>query len=353
MSLAGVRAPAYSRLGFVATFAKTMPIVLIVSLLVGGSVSLAAQSSLPGDFLYPVKVGVNEKARGLAALSTESQIRWEAALAGRRLDEATELAAKGELDAQAAARVEANFEDHVDRISERLLEFGAEKDFQAAAEVASDFETSLEAREKILTGIRSKNTAASDGQGDAELAAGADARSGGGDQVAVLISKIRARSKTITKTRLDIEARLAAGAQADIKMSAEGKLKSAEAKIAEAKRHILKIRQMLGADATVQAEARLTVAQDTVLQGKAKLDAKAYGEAFVLFQQADRIAQEAKLLIEARKRFQIDIRLNGSPETEPTGRPGKEVSSESEDELQPEDDGELELELDHDLELEL
>ena len=42
---------------------KDMTIALIIALVLGGGTSFAAEGSLPGDLLYPVKIGVNEEFR--------------------------------------------------------------------------------------------------------------------------------------------------------------------------------------------------------------------------------------------------------------------------------------------------
>ena len=62
------------------SFMHPMPIALFVLVLVGagGGVSLAAEGSLPGDVLYPVKVSVNEEVRSALTFSLESKTAWEA-----------------------------------------------------------------------------------------------------------------------------------------------------------------------------------------------------------------------------------------------------------------------------------
>jgi len=62
-------------------------------LLTGAGVSYAAEGSLPGDALYPVKVGVNEAVRGVLAVSPRAKAAWTATRVERRLDEIETLAA--------------------------------------------------------------------------------------------------------------------------------------------------------------------------------------------------------------------------------------------------------------------
>ena len=77
-----------------------MPIIIIVALLLGGGgTSFAAQSSLPGDVLYPVKIHVNEAVRSSLTFSTASKASLETELAEARLKETEELAAEGKMNA--------------------------------------------------------------------------------------------------------------------------------------------------------------------------------------------------------------------------------------------------------------
>lgn len=63
---------------------------------------------------------------------------------------------------------------------------------------------------------------------------------------------------------------------------------------------------------SIEAEARLKVAEETIAEGKVKLEAKAYGEALALSQKAHRIAQEAKLLLQANKELKVEVKFNGN-----------------------------------------
>ena len=60
-----------------------------------GSASFAAEGSLPGELLYPVKVHVNESFQKLTSFTDEQKATTEVRIAGRRLAEASALAARG------------------------------------------------------------------------------------------------------------------------------------------------------------------------------------------------------------------------------------------------------------------
>ena len=64
-------------------------------------------------------------------------------------------------------------------------------------------------------------------------------------------------------------------------------------------------------EATAQAEAELEIAQKAIVEGQTKLEAKTYGEARQLFQRAVRIAQEAKLLLNANESLKVEVKIPG------------------------------------------
>lgn len=278
---------------FKLSFLKPMPILIVLAILLGGGVTFGAEKALPGDVLYPVKIHINEQVRGFVALSPEAKAAWETEAAGRRLEEAEELAAQSKLDMDVRVRLEQNFQAFADRAGDRIKDF-EERDADKAAEIASNFETSLNAHERILLAIGT----AKDGNQK--------------PQIDALILKIKAEAKENSDERVKKESQVTRGAR--VQAAAEGRMKSAQNKIAEVGRFIGSKKEELGAQATVQAEARLKVASDSFIRGQVKLEASQYGEAFVLFGESRAIAQEAKLLVQAK----TELDESPSPTTSPS-----------------------------------
>ena len=96
---------------FPALFARPAALIGAVAFLfaTGGGVAFAAEGSLPGDVLYPVKVGVVEKVEGALAVTAEAKANFEITLANRRLTEAETLATKGRLSPDEADELAARF----------------------------------------------------------------------------------------------------------------------------------------------------------------------------------------------------------------------------------------------------
>ena len=116
-----------------------------------------------------------------------------------------------------------------------------------------------------------------------------------------IITKISLRADEMASLRARAESNLSASAEVDVKTAAEGRLAAAENKIAEVGRFVEKVKANLGAEATVEAEARLKLADEAIISGRARLEARleaeAYNDAFLLFYKAHRLAQEDQMLI--------------------------------------------------------
>src|SRR3989338_4267734 len=254
--------------GLVSLMFKPMPLVLIIALIFGGSASFAAEQALPGDALYPVKVRVNEEVRGWVTLTPEAKAQWEARKAERRLLEAEKLVSRGEFNTQASAHIEENFEAHAQRVTERTEAFSDKENFEAAADVSARFETSLMAHERILEKLVNELEGTENAHGE----------------LTSLTQSVGARLAIAARARASAEGRVSGITQAQAGKAAEGKKRSAENKIAEQR----------------------------VAEGRVKMDAGAYGEAFMLLSEAHQVAQEGKLLIEARRTLQLNLDLNGT-----------------------------------------
>ena len=118
-------------------------LVIVAVLALGGGASFVAESSVPGDALYVVKTSVNEEVRGILAVGAEADAKWEAELAVRRLEEATKLEARGELTAEAAAALNAEFTTHAEAAVSAAENIGSSG--QDGVSVMGDIRTTLDA----------------------------------------------------------------------------------------------------------------------------------------------------------------------------------------------------------------
>ena len=125
-------------------------LAVLTVLLVGAGTSFAAEGSLPGDRLYPVKIHVNENVRAAITVSDHARGEWEGKRATRRLKEAERLDAKGRLDAPARADMKARVDVQAKAFEARAERIREKQGSQSAFELHANFESSLKAHEAIL-----------------------------------------------------------------------------------------------------------------------------------------------------------------------------------------------------------
>lgn len=179
----------FSLLNFSHSSAFSLLLVLCV-ILVGGGISLAAEKSLPGDVLYPFKVQVNEEFVDLLPLPVQIKADWEIKRVSRRLEEAEELASQESLNTETRSRIEANFEDHAEKVRDRIEKFEAEKDFKSAIDISSKLENSLNTHQQILNRIQN------------------EAESHVQEEVEPIRNRVRLRADDLSETKRNIELRL-------------------------------------------------------------------------------------------------------------------------------------------------
>ncbi|RJQ37161.1 hypothetical protein C4552_01490 [Candidatus Parcubacteria bacterium] len=141
-----------------------MPIAVILSAAVLVSASIASEWTLPGNPLYRIKTGVNERVQAALALSSSADAGLQTTFAERRLQEISELSAKGEGNTEAAAEAYARYEAHAYRAAAHAAQFRASGDIEAAADI--------EARLQSLVHIDTGTEASAQAQGSAAVELG-------------------------------------------------------------------------------------------------------------------------------------------------------------------------------------
>lgn len=150
----GVLSP-YALLGRMRNF-KTLSLVSLGGLVLGGSVAFAAEGTLPGDLLYPVKTEINERVRGMAALTPQAKAAWEVRQVERRLEEIEKLAARSEVSPAAKELAQNNLERYAERVKDRVASFEDRKDVDGATATTEQFAKVLRAHEAAAEHLRKK-----------------------------------------------------------------------------------------------------------------------------------------------------------------------------------------------------
>ena len=139
------------------SFSRPMPVFasLLLVLVIGSSVAQAAEGSVPGDVLYPIKTAVTEPVREVLALNVETKVAVDAWKAERRLEEAQTLALRADASEERKERLEENFSRHALRVEERLEDISM-NDPALAADLAAKFEASLAAHDTLLASLEER-----------------------------------------------------------------------------------------------------------------------------------------------------------------------------------------------------
>lgn len=143
-----------------ARYARYAFAFLLVLALGSGSAAYAAEGALPGDTLYPVKVGVTEPIRTALQATPAEKASWEMTLATRRIDEATALAAKGSLSTSTEAVLAARFEASATAADEAVAEVGTSSPDEASVARAT-FTVRLAAYRAVLARLDAEHRASS------------------------------------------------------------------------------------------------------------------------------------------------------------------------------------------------
>lgn len=278
-------------------YARRTLIAFGASALMVGTVSYAAEGSLPGDILYPIKVNINERVVTLATLSPEKSAAWQSRIISRRLEEAESLTSKGSLDLEKLAEMEARIDKASEKVTEHINEFEKEKDLETAATVSSNLESSLRAHEKILINLSTPKPLSDQIDTDAKNE----------DEQPSFVDTIKKRRDQIASRRGAIESHIVTGTKNAVAIE---KI-SAEKKATEVKSLIASLETSLGNKSSAEAKTRLALALKIIEEGNVKADTQSSGDAFRLYQKAGRSLEEARLLLEAHKKFNIRPNFDG------------------------------------------
>lgn len=126
-------------------FAATLLVVAVM-----GGTTYAAEGTLPGDTLYPIKIRLTEPVQLALMPTVQSKAEAHTEFAERRLSEAEQLAFSGRLDERTEKLLEEKFSGHVDSSLAAADELSASGDEENSLRVRSRLEARLVAHGDIL-----------------------------------------------------------------------------------------------------------------------------------------------------------------------------------------------------------
>ena len=116
---------------------------------VGSSVSVVANSAMPGDDLYPIKIRFNEEVKGIFLKTSEEKVVWQKNRIESRMNEMQTLAENNGLTPAKQKSVQKALDTHVADLSKELTTLSATAPTTALAVTAS-LEQSLKANKQAI-----------------------------------------------------------------------------------------------------------------------------------------------------------------------------------------------------------
>lgn len=272
---------------------RHMQTALLIALMVtAGGTSFAAQNAVPGELLYPVKIGLNENLRGAVAFDANAKAELHAALLAERLEEAQTLADEGRLEGSLAIQVRKNIEAQFDRTYLASAEANAEVGALVRSQIAqsrSTFQSTLE------------NGVLAQADGDAAAGYGDDAVSTMSTFEASIameesadIAGDEGEVSMMRTTKLAGEIDIAVVVE-----SAEARLKALQKTIAETAEFDAEVRE--------EFEAQLQDAEVFVITAKAQLAAGTHSETEESVWKASEILGEIESALSLMGQVEIDM----------------------------------------------
>lgn len=111
---------------------------------------IIAEQAVPGDFLYPMKVQINEEVRSSLTFSSQGKIEWETSRIERRLAEVRVLATEGKLTDELEQAVAAAVRTHAKNTEAEIAAL-REIDADEAAVAEVSFASSLAVQSEVLS----------------------------------------------------------------------------------------------------------------------------------------------------------------------------------------------------------
>ncbi|MDD5318505.1 MAG: DUF5667 domain-containing protein [Candidatus Pacebacteria bacterium] len=291
---------------------RAVPFALVIAILfLTAGTSFAAEGSLPGDVLYPVKINVNEQVVGLVSLTPLSKASWAVTTAERRLDEATQLSIEGRLDDSTREQLQQAFNEKAAQVKASVTALSSDNQATEAEDLATSFSSSLKTHEIVLSKISSK-------KGPQQI-----------KHIAALIGNLKTEIASTTEVKDVIRAQIVASSTSDDatgKTSISAKIASLENKISQLDASYNASVGLLGTTTISTVSTNRKNSLDiishvsTVLAATSSLDFKTRTELIGDLGQGLQMISDARSLIDLETNSSSDVKnaINISPDSSAT-----------------------------------
>jgi len=266
--------------------------ILIVAFLAGGGTACAAQGSLPGDALYPIKL-VTEDMQIALAFNPEKKVDLEAKFANRRLEELQKLQKKiqkrnGEIPHEVIEKAMERAEERLKKAEEHItkMEGGSRKD--EALRAASRLDEALETHERILSELTGEVPAPA----QSALLRAQEMSAKRAEKTLQTILKLE-KVKEIEKK---FEENKTLGKIVGAAERAEGKLKAVENRLEALEKSLENLKEQ-GAEISEDVEVKLDGSRNKIEEAKKLIEEDKYLESFEAAHEAMRSMMKIILLL--------------------------------------------------------
>jgi hypothetical protein len=246
--------------------------IFVVVGVVSSSVAFAAEGTIPGDVLYPVKTDITEPLIGTLQATPEAKGAWNATVAERRLSEATELAAAHQLSEPTQATLAASFVEASDAANANANTLAASGNVASALSVRSDLEARLDAHADLLALLATHGQDTEAGQ---------------------LLATVETTRGTVDAARAHDATELADNATSTASINIDAATLATDQAVEAAR--------TTGSGAIGTIASRLTSAQTQLTNARVALAANKRGGAYVAVADAARSTHEAAILMKNKK----------------------------------------------------
>lgn len=274
-------------------------ITAIVLIMLGGGTALAAEGSVPGDFLYPVETQFNENIESAFAFGAESEAKLQSDLVAERLREAQELEARGELNAETSTTLRVELRESFTAARENIEELEANGNMKAATMIEAKLTGMLQANSRVLAEIDTEEESK-------------DAKE--------VVDEIMSYARVSASGTTEAEAEVNADATLEVTASdVEELVTEAGAYLGEVKAELGNVKASLSAEAYAELESKLEIATEAHARAKTALSEEQINEAYAHVKSALRTTAAIESMTETSAELGIDLdgllEVNGESNT--------------------------------------
>lgn len=261
-----------------------------VVLLFGIGTGVAAEGSVPGEFLYSYKLSVNESARFATSLTGTARQRYALGQVERRIEELEILSQRNGLNDETVQIAGPKLLASLSDIQVRIEELQDDGQIATAAFLQARLAASLKIHRDILsiTAKQSKETAT------VQMAVESQS-SHFADSIAVSIEKIATKPEAVQK---------------EVGYTI---FTSVQQSLLDVEQLLQKKRNKLTLDGIGEIQGRIDHASITIEEGRQQLNKNKPSEAITSLQTAEGLLEEARVLIKAGVRLKIDPAIFPAP----------------------------------------